>query len=58
MRGAPLAFGNIKLVKNRGRIFEDEPSIHLNIQADFVVFKPQVKILRLVRAASLDQSVI
>ena len=39
-KGVPVAYDNIKLVGQHGDIFDDQGYIHLNIEASFVVFKP------------------
>ncbi|XP_053324091.1 DNA-directed RNA polymerase I subunit RPA43 [Spea bombifrons] len=40
LAGVPVAYDNIKLVSELGDIFDDLGHIHLNIEADFVIFQP------------------
>uniref|UniRef100_A0A8C4R840 DNA-directed RNA polymerase subunit n=1 Tax=Eptatretus burgeri TaxID=7764 RepID=A0A8C4R840_EPTBU len=39
--GALMAYGNIKLVKGCGDILDDQGVVHMDIQADFVIFNPK-----------------
>ncbi|XP_019364099.1 PREDICTED: DNA-directed RNA polymerase I subunit RPA43 [Gavialis gangeticus] len=39
--GVPLAYSHVKIVGALGDIHDDQGSIHLHIEADFVVFTPQ-----------------
>uniref|UniRef100_A0A8C2YRS3 DNA-directed RNA polymerase subunit n=1 Tax=Chinchilla lanigera TaxID=34839 RepID=A0A8C2YRS3_CHILA len=39
--GVPIAYDNIKVVGELGDIYDDQGHIHLNIEADFVVFCPE-----------------
>ncbi|XP_004582515.2 DNA-directed RNA polymerase I subunit RPA43 [Ochotona princeps] len=39
--GVPIAYDNIKVVGELGDIHDDQGHIHLNIEADFVVFCPE-----------------
>lgn len=39
--GVPVAYDNIKVVGELGDIFDDQGHIHLNIEADFVIFCPE-----------------
>ncbi|XP_070198792.1 DNA-directed RNA polymerase I subunit RPA43-like [Littorina saxatilis] len=40
--GALIAYSNIKLLRDNGRVIDDAPFIHFKIQADFVLFRPSV----------------
>lgn len=40
--GVPVAYKNIQLVQNVGRIIDDQTCIHFDIKADFILFKPQI----------------
>ncbi|NWS49623.1 RPA43 polymerase, partial [Probosciger aterrimus] len=40
-QGVPVAYDNIKLVGELGDIYDDQGFIHLNIEADFVIFSPK-----------------
>ncbi|OWF42943.1 DNA-directed RNA polymerase I subunit RPA43-like [Mizuhopecten yessoensis] len=40
--GILIAYSSIHLLQRLGRILDDQPYIHFNIQADFVVFKPVI----------------
>ncbi|KAM8967106.1 DNA-directed RNA polymerase I subunit RPA43 [Pelodytes ibericus] len=40
MEGVPVAYDNIKLVSEFGDIYDDLGHIHVNIEADFVIFRP------------------
>ncbi|XP_004602302.2 DNA-directed RNA polymerase I subunit RPA43 isoform X1 [Sorex araneus] len=39
--GVPVAYDNIKVVGELGDIYDDQGHIHLNIEADFVIFCPE-----------------
>ncbi|XP_063777820.1 DNA-directed RNA polymerase I subunit RPA43 [Pseudophryne corroboree] len=41
LEGVPVAYDNIKLIGELGDIYDDLGYIHINIQADFVVFQPK-----------------
>ncbi|XP_073437542.1 DNA-directed RNA polymerase I subunit RPA43 isoform X2 [Dendrobates tinctorius] len=41
LEGVPVAYDNIKLIGELGDIYDDVGYIHINIEADFVVFQPQ-----------------
>ncbi|XP_024418899.2 DNA-directed RNA polymerase I subunit RPA43 [Desmodus rotundus] len=41
LSGVPIAYDNIKVVGELGDIYDDQGYIHLNIEADFVVFCPE-----------------
>ncbi|KAM5271802.1 DNA-directed RNA polymerase I subunit RPA43 [Ctenodactylus gundi] len=41
LSGVPIAYDNIKVVGELGDIYDDQGHIHLNIEADFVVFCPE-----------------
>ncbi|KAM3929220.1 DNA-directed RNA polymerase I subunit RPA43 [Leptodactylus fuscus] len=41
LEGVPVAYDNIKLVGELGEIVDDIGYIHINIEADFVVFQPK-----------------
>ncbi|NXM71054.1 RPA43 polymerase, partial [Serilophus lunatus] len=40
-QGVPVAYDNIKVVGELGDIYDDQGFIHLNIEADFVIFSPK-----------------
>ncbi|KAL0619415.1 DNA-directed RNA polymerase I subunit RPA43 [Plecturocebus cupreus] len=39
--GVPIAYDNIKVVGELGDIYDDQGHIHLNIEADFIIFSPE-----------------
>lgn len=39
--GVPIAYDNIRVVGELGDIYDDQGHIHLNIEADFVIFCPK-----------------
>ncbi|XP_007944814.1 DNA-directed RNA polymerase I subunit RPA43 [Orycteropus afer afer] len=39
--GVPVAYDNIKVVGELGDIYDDQGHIHLNIEADFIIFCPE-----------------
>ncbi|NXH21413.1 RPA43 polymerase, partial [Bucco capensis] len=41
LQGVPVAYDNIKVVGELGDIYDDQEFIHLNIEADFVIFSPK-----------------
>ncbi|KAJ0054975.1 hypothetical protein NL108_008688 [Boleophthalmus pectinirostris] len=41
MTGVPLAYDNIRIVGQQGDIFDDSGYIHLNIEANFILFQPK-----------------
>ncbi|XP_057262203.1 DNA-directed RNA polymerase I subunit RPA43 [Pezoporus wallicus] len=41
LQGVPVAYDNIKVVGALGDIYDDQGFIHLNIEADFVIFSPK-----------------
>ncbi|KAK1188348.1 RPA43 polymerase, partial [Pygoscelis papua] len=41
LQGVPVAYDNIKVVGELGDIYDDQGFIHLNVEADFVVFSPK-----------------
>ncbi|XP_075443296.1 DNA-directed RNA polymerase I subunit RPA43 isoform X1 [Ascaphus truei] len=41
LKGVPVAYDNIKLVGELGDIYDDHGHIHINIEADFVIFQPK-----------------
>ncbi|XP_035866432.1 DNA-directed RNA polymerase I subunit RPA43 isoform X1 [Phyllostomus discolor] len=41
LSGVPIAYDNIKVVGELGDIYDDQGYIHLNIEADFVIFCPE-----------------
>ncbi|XP_025320099.3 DNA-directed RNA polymerase I subunit RPA43 [Canis lupus dingo] len=41
LSGVPIAYDNIKVVGELGDIYDDQGHIHLNIEADFVIFCPE-----------------
>uniref|UniRef100_A0A915JJM9 Uncharacterized protein n=1 Tax=Romanomermis culicivorax TaxID=13658 RepID=A0A915JJM9_ROMCU len=42
MKAVPLGFGKIKAIKRLVRIIEDHPCLHLDIDVEYVVFKPTI----------------
>ncbi|CAM4639600.1 unnamed protein product [Leuciscus chuanchicus] len=42
LNGVPMAYDNIKIVGQNGDIYDDQGFIHFNIEASFVIFKPQI----------------
>ncbi|KAF4073733.1 hypothetical protein AMELA_G00246790, partial [Ameiurus melas] len=40
-KGVPLAYDGIKIIGQHGDIFDDQGYIHFNVEASFVIFKPQ-----------------
>ncbi|KAG8443045.1 hypothetical protein GDO86_011749 [Hymenochirus boettgeri] len=41
LKGVPVAYDNIKLVGELGDIYDDLGHVYVNIEADFVIFKPK-----------------
>ncbi|NXW46059.1 RPA43 polymerase, partial [Nyctiprogne leucopyga] len=41
LQGVPVAYDNIRVVGELGDIYDDQGFIHLNIEADFVIFSPK-----------------
>ncbi|KGL73027.1 DNA-directed RNA polymerase I subunit RPA43, partial [Tinamus guttatus] len=41
LQGVPVAYDNIKVVGELGDIYDDQGFIHLNIEADFIIFSPK-----------------
>ncbi|XP_044533248.1 DNA-directed RNA polymerase I subunit RPA43 [Gracilinanus agilis] len=41
LRGVPVAYDNLKIVGELGDIYDDQGHVHLNVEADFVVFCPE-----------------
>ncbi|NWI36507.1 RPA43 polymerase, partial [Picathartes gymnocephalus] len=41
LQGVPVAYDNIKVVGELGDIYDDQGFIHLNIEADFILFSPK-----------------
>ncbi|NXG33692.1 RPA43 polymerase, partial [Dromaius novaehollandiae] len=41
LQGVPVAYDNIKVVGEFGDIYDDQGFIHLNIEADFIIFSPR-----------------
>ncbi|KAK6491170.1 DNA-directed RNA polymerase I subunit RPA43 [Huso huso] len=40
LKGVPVAYDNIRVLGQYGDIYDDQGYIHMNIEADFVVFRP------------------
>ncbi|KAK3600788.1 hypothetical protein CHS0354_009222 [Potamilus streckersoni] len=40
--GSPIAYNNVKLLQRNSRIIEEQPYLHFDIQADFIVFSPKI----------------
>ncbi|KAM7384158.1 hypothetical protein PAMA_011483 [Pampus argenteus] len=41
LKGVPLAYDNIRIVGQNGRIYDDSGYIHMDIEANFIVFQPK-----------------
>ncbi|XP_068008576.1 DNA-directed RNA polymerase I subunit RPA43 [Melanerpes formicivorus] len=41
LQGVPVAYDNIRVVGELGDIYDDQEFIHLNIEADFIIFSPK-----------------
>nr|XP_021393744.2 DNA-directed RNA polymerase I subunit RPA43 [Lonchura striata domestica] len=41
LQGVPVAYDNIKVVGELGDIYDDQGFIHLNVEADFIIFSPK-----------------
>ncbi|XP_041740606.2 DNA-directed RNA polymerase I subunit RPA43 [Coregonus clupeaformis] len=41
LKGVPLAYDDVSLLQQHGEIYDDNGYIHLDIQANFVIFQPQ-----------------
>ncbi|XP_044026926.1 DNA-directed RNA polymerase I subunit RPA43 [Siniperca chuatsi] len=41
LKGVPLAYDNIRIMGQHGNIYDDSGYIHMNIEANFVVFQPK-----------------
>lgn len=41
LKGVPLAYENIRIVGQHGGIYDDSGYIHMDIQANFILFQPQ-----------------
>ncbi|XP_042291420.1 DNA-directed RNA polymerase I subunit RPA43 [Thunnus maccoyii] len=41
LKGVPLAYDNIRIVGQRGHIYDDSGYIHMDIEANFIVFQPK-----------------
>ncbi|KAM6315194.1 DNA-directed RNA polymerase I subunit RPA43 [Aegotheles albertisi] len=41
LQGVPVAYDNIKVVGELGDIYDDQGFVHLDIEADFVIFSPK-----------------
>ncbi|XP_078094616.1 DNA-directed RNA polymerase I subunit RPA43 [Mustelus asterias] len=42
LQGVPIAFDKVKLIGELGDIYDDQGYIHLNIEANFVIFRPKI----------------
>ncbi|KAL3842601.1 hypothetical protein ACJMK2_020594 [Sinanodonta woodiana] len=40
--GAPVVYNNVKLLQRNSRIIEEQPYLHFDVQADFIVFSPKI----------------
>lgn len=40
--GVLVAYNNVKVLDHVGKIFEESPYVHFNIQADYIIFKPTI----------------
>ncbi|XP_036617938.1 DNA-directed RNA polymerase I subunit RPA43 [Trichosurus vulpecula] len=41
LRGVPVAYDNLKIVGELGDIYDDQGHVHLDVEADFVLFCPE-----------------
>ncbi|XP_040910051.1 DNA-directed RNA polymerase I subunit RPA43 [Toxotes jaculatrix] len=41
LKGVPLAYDNIRIVGHKGDIFDDSGYVHMDIEANFIVFQPK-----------------
>ncbi|XP_076609930.1 DNA-directed RNA polymerase I subunit RPA43 [Chaetodon auriga] len=41
LKGVPLAYDNIRILGQRGHIYDDSGYIHMDIEASFIVFQPK-----------------
>lgn len=41
MKGVPLAYDRVRIVGPQGDIYDDSGYVHMDIQADFIVFQPR-----------------
>ncbi|NXA35095.1 RPA43 polymerase, partial [Eudromia elegans] len=41
LQGVPVAYDNIKVVGELGDIYDDQGFVHLNVEADFIIFSPK-----------------
>ncbi|XP_070702513.1 DNA-directed RNA polymerase I subunit RPA43 [Pempheris klunzingeri] len=41
LKGVPLAYDNIRVVGHHGHIYDDSGYIHMDIEANFIVFQPK-----------------
>ncbi|NXN78771.1 RPA43 polymerase, partial [Bombycilla garrulus] len=41
LQGVPVAYDNIKVLGELGDIYDDQGFVHLNIEADFIIFSPK-----------------
>ncbi|XP_078394986.1 DNA-directed RNA polymerase I subunit RPA43 isoform X2 [Cetorhinus maximus] len=41
LQGVPIAYNKVRLIGELGDIYDDQGYIHLNIEADFVIFRPK-----------------
>ncbi|XP_069769931.1 LOW QUALITY PROTEIN: DNA-directed RNA polymerase I subunit RPA43 [Narcine bancroftii] len=42
LQGVPVAYDRVRLIGELGDIYDDQGYIHLNIEADFVIFRPKI----------------
>lgn len=41
LQGVPLAYDNIRIAAQHGDIYDDSGYIHMDIEANFIVFQPR-----------------
>lgn len=41
LKGVPLAYDNIRIVGQHGDIYDDSGYVHMDIEANFIVFQPK-----------------
>lgn len=51
LNGVPLAYDSIRVVGQHGHIYDDSGFIHMDIEANFIVFQPKTGQKLLVRNA-------
>ena len=52
--GVLIAFDNVRRLQRTGHLIEHRPHIHLDIQADFIVFQPSIGAILKVGTRTID----